>query len=128
MKYEIFLSDRKTYLHICINEPVTSELLNDFIGETAKKANECRVDNFLFDLRYAPNRADITEHYIMVTKQSQKLGFKSRSKHALLIRQSDIDDYSFVETILNITGYQSKMFTDELSAIEWLEKLTPSSN
>ena len=128
MKYEIFLSDRKTYLHIRVNEPVTSELLNDFIGETAKKANECRIDNFLFDLRNASNRADITDHYVMVNKQSQKLGFKSLSKHALLIRQKDIDDYSFVETILNITGYQSKMFTDELSAIEWLEKLTPSNN
>ncbi len=31
MKYEIFLSDRKTYLHILVNEPVTSELLEDFV-------------------------------------------------------------------------------------------------
>jgi len=46
----------------------------------------------------------------------------------MLIRQKHIDDYSFVQTILIITGYQSKMFTDELSAIEWLEKLTPSEN
>ena len=112
MKYEIFLSDQETYLHIRVNEPVTSKLLNDFIGETAKKANEYRIDNFLFDLRYAPNRADITDHYVMVTKKSQILGFESLSKHALLIRQKDIDDYSFVETILNVTGYQSKMFTD----------------
>ena len=128
MKYEIFLSDRKTYLHISVNEPVTLGLLNDFIGETAKKANECRIDNFLFDLRNAPNMADITEHYLMATKRSPKLGFKSGSKHALLIRQKDIDDYSFVETVLTISGYQSKMFTNELFAIEWLEKLTPAPN
>jgi len=122
MKYEIFLSDRKTYLHILVKEPVTSELLKDFIGETAKKANESRIDNFLFDLRNAPNRADINDHYVMVSKRSPGLGFKSRSKHALLIRQKDIDDYTFLRAILNMAGYQSKVFKDELSAIEWLEK------
>jgi hypothetical protein len=122
MKYEIFLSDRKTYLQIRVNESVTSELLKDFIGETAKKANECRIDNFLFDLRRAPDRADVTDHYEMVYKRSPKLGFKFRSKHALVISRKDMFDYSFVETILNNAGYQSKMFTDELSAIEWLEK------
>jgi len=122
MKYEILFSDRKTYLHILVNEAVTSELLNDFIGETAKKANKYMIDDFLFDLRNAPNRADINDHYVMVSKRSPGLGFKSRSKHALLIRQKDIDDYTFLRAILNMAGYQSKVFKDELSAIEWLEK------
>jgi len=101
---------------------LTPKLLKDFIGETAKKANECGIDNFLFDLRNAPNRANIIDHYEMVYERSPKLGFKSRSKHALVVSQKDIVDYSFVETILINAGYQSKMFKDELSAIEWLEK------
>jgi len=122
MKYEILFSDRKTYLHILVNEAVTSELLNDFIGETAKKANKYMIDNFLFDLRNAPNEADINDHYVMVSKRSPGLGFKSRSKQALLISQKDIDDYTFLRAILNMAGYQSKVFKDELSAIEWLEK------
>lgn len=128
MKYEIFLSDRKTYLQILVNEPVTSELLEGFIGETAKKANEFSVDNFLFDLRRAPDQAEITDHYVMVYKRSTKLGFKYQSKHALLVNPKDMDDYSFVESILINAGYQSKMFTDELSAIEWLEKYTSVPN
>ncbi|MGB2690318.1 MAG: hypothetical protein WBC36_15150 [Desulfobacterales bacterium] len=128
MKYEIFLSERKTYLQILVNEPVTSELLKDFIGETARKAYEFRIDNFLFDLRCAPDQAEVTDHYVMVYKRSPKLGFKSRSKHALLVSQKDMDDYSFVESILINAGYQSKTFTDELSAIEWLEKDTPVPN
>jgi hypothetical protein len=128
MKYEIFLSDRKTYLHIRVNVPVALELLNDFIRETAHMANEYRIDDFLFDLRNASDMADITDHYLMVTQESPKLGFKSGSKHALLIGQKDIDDYSFVETALTIAGYQSQMFTDELSAIGWLEKSIPAPN
>ena len=128
MKYEIFLSDQKTYLQILVNEPVTLDLLESFIGETAKKANECSIDNFLFDLRRAPDQAEVTDHYVMVYKRSAQLGFKYQSKHALLVNQKDMDDYSFVESILINAGYQSKIFTDELSAIEWLEKYTSVPN
>ena len=74
MKYEISVSDRKTYLHIRVNEPVTAELLKSFIGEAAEKSNENRIDNFLFDLRQAQNKAGLFRHYEMVYKQSKKLG------------------------------------------------------
>jgi hypothetical protein len=122
MKYEISVSGCNTYLYVRVNETVTAELLKEFIGETAKKAKECRIDNFLFDLRHAHNRTNLVTHYEMVYKQSKELGFKPHSHHALLVSQTDWDDYSFVETILYNAGYKSKMFTDELSAIEWLEK------
>lgn len=122
MKYKISVSDRKTYLNIHVNEPVTAELLKRFIGETAKKAIECRIDNFLFDLRCTTNQTALTNHYEMVYKDSKELGFKPYSKHALVVSQENMSDYRFVETVLINAGYQSKMFTDELSAIEWLEK------
>lgn len=122
MKYKISVSDRKTYLNIHVNEPVTAELLKGFIGETAKKAIECRIDNFLFDLRCTTNQTALTNHYEMIYKDSKGLGFKPYSKHALVVSQENMSDYRFVETVLINAGYQSKMFTDELSAIEWLEK------
>ena len=122
MKYKISVSGHNTYLHVRVDEPVTAELLQNFIGETAEKAEECKIDKFLFDLRHAHNRTNLSTHYDMVYKQSPKLGFKPYSQHALVVSQKDIDDYSFVETILINAGYKSKMFTDELSAIEWLEK------
>ena len=96
--------------------------IRSMLRETAEKANEYMIDNFLFDLRHAQNQAGLFRHYDMVYKQSKKLGFKPRSKHALVVSQDNMADYSFVETVLNNAGYQSKMFTDELSAIEWLEK------
>ena len=101
---------------------MTDELLKGFIGETAKQANKCKIDNFLFDLRRAHNRTGLFDHYDMVYKRSKKMGFKPRSKQALLVSQENIVDYSFVETVLINAGYQSKMFADELPAIEWLEK------
>lgn len=121
MEYEINVSDRKSYLYIRVHEPVTAELLKSFIAEAAEKANGCRIDNFLFDLRRAHNRTALFNHYEMVYNQSKKLGFKALSKNALVVSQEDVDDYKFVETILINAGYQSKMFTDELPAVEWLE-------
>ncbi len=122
MKYEISVSDCRTYLHVCVNEPVTPEMLKDFIGKTAAKANESRINNFLFDLRGSDNRTDEFAHYDMVYNQSKKFGFKPNSKHALIINQKDMDDFRFIETILNNAGYQSQMFTDESPAIGWLNK------
>jgi len=122
MKYNLSVSDRKTYVRIRINEPVTVELLEDFIRETAEKAKEYGINNFLFDLRCAPNRTTTTDHYGFVYRRSKQLGFKPGSKHALVVNPEDMADYTFVETVLINAGYQGKMFTDELAAIEWLEK------
>ena len=122
MKYEISVPDRKMYLRIRVNEPVTAKLLKDFISEAAEKANECRIDNFLFDLSCTQDRTAPSDHYQMVYNESKKLGFKPGSKHALVVSQENMVDYSFVETVLINAGYQSKMFTDELSAIEWLQE------
>ncbi len=122
MKYTLSFSDSKTYLHLRVNMPVTVELLDDFICETAEKAKECGIDNFLFDLRNAPNRTSPTDHYEYVYKRSKQLGFKPASKHALVVSPEDTADYSFVETVLINAGYQGKMFTNEMAAIEWLER------
>lgn len=121
MGYEISVSDHKTYLHIRVNKPVTFELLERFIRETADKANIYKINNFLFDLRQAPNQTSMINHYDMIYEQSKKFGFKPSSKHALIISREDKRDYSFVETVLINAGYKSRMFLDELSAIEWLE-------
>ena len=122
MNYDISVSDRKAYIHVRVNEPVTLQLLKGFMRETAEKANEYGIDNFLFDLRQAPNRTSAFAYHEFAYNQSKRLGYKPRSKHVLLISLEDMVDYHFVETILINAGYQGKIFTDESAAIEWLEK------
>ena len=90
--------------------------------ETAEKANEYGIDNFLFDLRQAPNRTSAFAYHEFAYNQSKRLGYKLRSKHVLLISLEDMVNYYFVETVLINAGYQGKIFTDESAAIEWLEK------
>jgi hypothetical protein len=121
-KYEISVIDGKKYIRIRVNEPVTPDLLEGFLRETAEKANESGVNNLLFDLRRAPNRTSSVWHYNFVHKRFKQLGFKRRNKHALVVGPEDKDYYYFVETLLINAGYQGKMFTDKSTAIEWLEK------
>jgi hypothetical protein len=122
MNYDISVSDRMTYIHVRVNEPVTLQVLKGFMHDTAEKANEYRIDNFLFDLRQAPNRTSGFAHHEFVFSQFKRLGYKPHSKHVLLISLEDMVDYGFVETFLINAGYQGKIFTDESAAIEWLEK------
>ena len=122
MDYDVSVSERKTYVHIRVKAPVTDELLEEFLRLSAEEAKESGLNKFLFDLRLAPNRATMFRHYQFVYERSRELGFRSGSKHALVVSAEDLGEYSFVETVLINAGYQGKMFTDELSAIEWLEK------
>jgi len=122
MKYEIFVSDKNNYLNIKVLETVTDDLLKDFIEATAKKSHENKINKFLFNLQSAPDGASTVVHYDFVYEKSKKLGFKAGSKHALLVSLEDRHVYHFVETLLLNAGYQSKIFTREKEAIEWLEK------
>jgi hypothetical protein len=122
VKYEISVAGSKTYLHIHVNEPVTEDVLEDFVRETAEKAMECRINNFFFDLRRAPNRTSWGNYYHFVHRRYSQLGFDISSKHALVVSPEDMNDYRFVETVLINAGYNGKMYTDELAAIAWLEE------
>ena len=122
MKFEISISEGKTYLNIRVKEVVTPNLLKEFMEKTANYSNINEINKFLFDLRQAPNQTSPIVHYDFVYDKSRKLGFKPGSKHALLASLENKDDYHFVETILLNAGYQSKIFTDEKDAIEWIEK------
>jgi len=122
VNFKISISERKTYVNIRIKEVVTPNLLKEFIEKTANHSNKSGIQKFLFDLRQAPNQTSPIVHYDFVYDKSRELGFKPGSKHALLASVENKDDYSFVETILLNAGYQSKIFTDEKDAIEWIEK------
>jgi hypothetical protein len=78
--------------------------MEDFIRETARKAKECGINNFLFDLRRARNRTTPTNHYEFVYRRSRQLGFRHSSKHALGVSPEGMVDYSFVKTVLNGDG------------------------
>ena len=122
MKYKISISDNNNFLYIRVNEPVTEDLLEAFLSDTAEKSSELGINRFLFDLRNASNNAGLGTHYQYAYERSKQLGFKLFSRHALLINPADRDSYDFVRTVLNNASYQSKIFEEEESAIKWLDE------
>jgi hypothetical protein len=122
MKFEISIPKSKTYLNICVKEAVTPDLLKQFIEKTGNSSNRSGINKFLLDLRQAPNQTSTIALYDLVYYKYRKLGFKPGSKHALLVSLKNKDDYSFAETVLLNAGYQSKIFTDEKDAIDWIEE------
>ena len=122
MVYDIAISDNHHYLHISVDGDLTPDLLDRVIWKKAKKAAESEIDKYLFDLRLAANRTDVTTHYTYVYDRAKELGFKHVSRHALLVDPKNRKDYYFVETILINAGYESKLFTDEAAALAWLER------
>jgi hypothetical protein len=120
MKYEVSVSDDDKYIQIRVDEPMTTDVLNRFIPETAEMAKEHEVKKFLYDVRNSPNRIDHAFYSDLVYKRAGELGFAYGTKHAILVGEEDMPDYHFVETILNNAGYLGRMFTDETEAVEWL--------
>jgi hypothetical protein len=120
--YDIHVTHRKTHVHICINEPITPELFDYFFTEVVEKTNTCGMDKFLFDLRRAPNKTKLFKYYELIYIRLIQLRFDRRSRLALVVSPEDMDDYRSGETMLINAGYQGALFTDELAAIEWLEK------
>lgn len=122
MTYDIDVTPRKTYMNICINEPITPELFDYFFNEVVEKTNACGMDKFLFDLRRAPNKTKLFKYYELIYIRLIQLRFDRSSRLALVVSPEDMDDYRSGETMLINAGYQGALFTDELAAIEWLEK------
>jgi hypothetical protein len=60
-------------------------------------------------------------NYEFANKEMVDFGFSRRSRSALLVRPDD-RSHDFIETAFLNAGYAVKLFTDEVSAISWLEK------
>ena len=122
MQYEIFIQEGKKHVVMLVHEPVTEGLLEELLRKGAEKSKESGIDKFLLDLRRAANQASLTSQWWAIKNLMKDLGFKPRSKLALLVTPELLADYDFVETLLVNAGYLSKRSTNESEAIKWLEE------
>jgi len=121
MKYELSISESGGYISIKVNQPMTTDLGRRCGVDAARLANERNITNFMFDVRKAPNLQSVTEDYIYAYKEMAHFGFSKAMRSALLVSPDD-RSHDFIETAFRNAGYIVKIFTDESSAISWLEK------
>lgn len=120
MDYKISLSESGNYVIIQVMQPMTSELGHRCGTDAARLAGEKKTNRFLFDLRESQNIQTVIKNYDFAYEGMMDFGFPRASISALLIKPGD-KSHDFIETAFLNAGYNVKIFTNEKSAIAWLE-------
>ena len=121
MDYDVSLPDGGRYILIKIFVPMTSEIGRRCGTDASRLGDEKKVNRYLFDLRDSPNIQSVAQNYDFAYSELADFGFSRNSLSALLVRPND-RSHDFIETAFRNAGYPVKLFTDEVSAISWIEK------
>ena len=120
MQFNITLSDNEKYILCVITGTFTAAEAQKFLIEmdAVSRANKCK--KFLLDMRNAINVSDVVENYDFAYNQMNRLNLQRDVRLAVLTSPGD-HSHDFVETAVSNAGYGSRLFSDEVDAIAWLE-------
>lgn len=120
MDYEISVAENRTYLRVDVHSPMTSELGRRCTVDVTNLGRQQNINRYLYDLRGAPNVQGMVQNYEFAYQDMADLGFPKDVWCALL---TDVEDESHnaIATFFTNAGYKMRVFTDEPSAVAWLE-------
>jgi hypothetical protein len=124
MDYQVSLANSGQYVLIKVNVPMTGAIGARCGTDAYRLGAEKQIDAYLFDLRDAPNVQSVVDNYEFAHQEIEGFGFPKKSRSAFLVRPND-HSHDFINTALFNAGYVTKLFTDEASAISWLETEPP---
>ncbi|HTY02941.1 MAG TPA: hypothetical protein VMC81_04345 [Rhodocyclaceae bacterium] len=120
------VSESGRHIVIKVLVPMTSELGMRAGPDAARLGAERKLSAYLFDLRDSPNVQSVIDNYEFVHKDIPKSDFPRDSRNAFLVRPDD-KSHEFISMVFANAGYMTKTFTDEASAVAWLETDSPSA-
>jgi hypothetical protein len=126
MDYQVSLANSGRYILIKVLVPMTSAVGVRCGSDAVSLGLAKNVVRFLFDLRNSPNVQSVVDNYEFAHKEIAAFGFPASSRSAFLVRPDD-KSHDFIDTAFFNSGFVTKMFTDEASAIAWLEQESPPS-
>ena len=121
MDYQVSVAGSGRYILIKVLVPMTSAIGARCGAEAFRLGVEKNLTGYLFDLRDAPNVQSVVDNYEFAHKEISGFGFPKDSRSAFLVRPDD-RSHDFITTALFNAGYVTKLFSDEASAVAWLEK------
>jgi hypothetical protein len=121
MDFEVYLSDSKKYIVCRPFVPITLELTNQMAEAVGKLADESGVKNRLIDVRGVPNVMSVSVNYDIAYKGLEDMNIDRSTKVASLQSPGDTS-HEFVCMAIRNSGYNLRSFTDEATAIAWLEE------
>ena len=123
MDHRISIEKRENFVHAYIIGPISQELLAEFMKKTSMKGKKWGFNRYIADLRQAEKQMSMVKDYNFAYRKAEEYGFKpGTSKHALIVRHEDIDDFAFIETVFQNAGHNLRIFTDEDAAFDWIRK------
>jgi hypothetical protein len=121
MDYQVSVASDDRYILIKVLVPMTSEIGVRCGTDAIRLGVEKQVDKYLFDLRDAPNVQSVVDNYEFAHTEIAEFGFPKGSRSAFLV-QPDDRSHDFITTAFSNAGYATKLFTDEASAMSWLDE------
>ena len=79
------------------------------------------INRYLFNLRGAPNIENILPNYQFAYQDMDNFGFPKNARSVLLTNPDD-KSHDFMETVFRNAGFNVRLFSNESSAIAWLEE------
>ncbi len=119
MKYDITLSEDSKFIRIRVFEAINGEMEKEFAGKAISEAKQRNINQFLVDVRGAPNVASSFQQYLFGYENMDELGLDRNSKIAVLTDEGD-RTHDFIETVFMNAGYSCRLFRKEKAALEWL--------
>ena len=124
MDYQVSVADGGRYILIRVFVPMTSAIGVRCGVDASRLGVEKKMNSYLFDLRDSPNAQSVVDNYEFAHGEIADFGFPKSSRSAFLVR-SDDRSHDFINTAFFNAGYITKLFTDETSAVSWLDKEPP---
>ena len=100
---------------------MTTDLAGQWYADLEERNRSLDIKRFLFDVRSANNVSSIIENYLFAYEGSASLDMPRDVRSAILISEED-HSHDFIEVTFRNAGYNVRIFTDESSAVKWLEE------
>ena len=117
--FEVSVSENGQFIIIDIKGPITNDLGRRCGIAGVELGQTTAIKCYLFDLRGAPNVENTLANYKFAYEEISDFGFPKDTRSALLTDPGD-RSHEFMETVFMNAGYVVRLFTDEMSAISWL--------
>jgi hypothetical protein len=118
--YSIEVSDRQTFLRVTTTGSISIELVRQWSVDVEARSRATGVRRYLFDVRSAKNACSAIESYMFAYKEAAALNLSRVVRSAILVGADD-KSHDFVETTMRNAGFNVRLFSDEATAIAWLE-------
>lgn len=121
MNYSIKLSENQRFLEVKTTGKINIDVIRQWSADIEKRSRAMDIRRFLFDVRSAQNVSTVLENYDFAYRDSVELNLQRNVRSAILVSETD-QSHDFAETTLRNAGYNVRIFTDESSAVKWLEE------